>query len=115
MYQSKRGRAKTPVVDIVLFKECFMSTLETAFELDHARFMIASQGKVPRLNWPYKEIFRCLAENKEPESAADWILDALGAHYEIGAQTAAAKIMCRWRSSTSPVHGRWPSGTCPSS
>jgi len=69
-YQSKRGRAKTPVVDIVLFKECFMSTLETAFELDHARFMIASQGKVPRLNWPYKELFRCLAENEDPEKAA---------------------------------------------
>src|SRR5262249_39326251 len=35
-------------LDVVLFKDCWMSTLETAFELrDIVRFMIASQALVP--------------------------------------------------------------------
>jgi hypothetical protein len=78
---NNQERGEDRPVDIVLFKECFMSTLETAFELDQVRYMIASQGKVPRLGWPYKEIFGSLGENSA--RAADQILDALGKHYEV--------------------------------
>ena len=60
-------------IDIVLFKECFMGMLETAFELeDAADYMIASQGRVPRLGWPYVDIFRRLALSQEKrETVAD--------------------------------------------
>ena len=41
-------------LDVVIFKDCFQSLLETAFELGHgeagrprARYMIASQGLIP--------------------------------------------------------------------
>ena len=46
---------KVTPVDIVLFKDCWMSTLETAYELQKsARFMIASPAKVPQKGWPYE-------------------------------------------------------------
>ncbi len=60
-----------------------MSTLETAFELDGVQFLIASQGKVPRLGWPYKKIFRSLAESDDGVQAAARILNELGDYYEV--------------------------------
>ena len=55
-----------PKVDVVLFQDCWMSTLETAFELqDDARYIVASQSLVPvgfdaagmpGAVWPYKDL-----------------------------------------------------------
>ena len=37
-----------PKVDVVLFQDCWMSTLETAFELqDDVRYIVSSQSLVP--------------------------------------------------------------------
>ena len=61
-YQEAGEPSEGSTIDIVLFKECFMGMLETAFELEGAAdYMIASQGRVPRLSWPYVDIFRRLA------------------------------------------------------
>ncbi len=55
-----------PKVDVVLFQDCWMSTLETAFELqDDVRYIVSSQSLVPvgfdatkQLGavWPYKDL-----------------------------------------------------------
>lgn len=57
-------------VEVVLFQDCWMSTLETAFQLqDTVRYVVASQSLVPigyaadgKLGavWPYKELIDCL-------------------------------------------------------
>lgn len=74
-YASHRPRARRRPADagkpapkaekqaaIVLFKNCWMSTIETAFELEpYAEYMIASQAKVPQVGWPYEEMFSALA------------------------------------------------------
>jgi hypothetical protein len=45
--------------DVILFRDCCMSTLETAFQLrDVANYAIASQSLVPiRGQWPYVDLF----------------------------------------------------------
>ena len=41
-------------VDLLLFKNCCSSNLETAYELsDSAEVMIASQEQLPARGWPY--------------------------------------------------------------
>jgi hypothetical protein len=55
-----------PKVDVVLFQDCWMATLETAFELqDDARYIVASQSLVPAgfapgqalgAVWPYENL-----------------------------------------------------------
>lgn len=55
-----------PKVDVVLFQDCWMSTLETAFELqDDARYIVSSQSLVPAgfapgqalgAVWPYEAL-----------------------------------------------------------
>ena len=70
-------------INIVAFKDCFMSTLETAYKLkDWVEFILASPDIVPVPNWPYKDIFECLASGKQPGPAADDILGALDKHYK---------------------------------
>jgi hypothetical protein len=70
-------------VDIIAFKDCFMSTLETAYELeDSADYIIASPQIVPIEGWPYREIFTALAANPEdPEKASRGLVKALKDHY----------------------------------
>ena len=42
-------------VDIVAFKDCFMATLETAYQLSGlADYLLASPGLVPVEGWPYR-------------------------------------------------------------
>ena len=49
-------------VDIVLFKNCCLSNVETAYQLqDCAELMIASQARLPAKGWPYEELFNALA------------------------------------------------------
>jgi hypothetical protein len=72
-------------IDIVLFKNCWMSTLETAFELqEHVEFMIGSQAKVPQIGWPYERMFKALNEGRAlpTRELADVLLQHLGAHYQ---------------------------------
>jgi len=55
-----------PKVDVVLFQDCWMGTLETAFELqDDARYIVSSQSLVPAgfapaaalgAVWPYEQL-----------------------------------------------------------
>jgi hypothetical protein len=55
-------------VEIVLFQDCWMSTLETAFEIaDSTARMVASQSLIPigthygNFMWPYKDLLKDLA------------------------------------------------------
>jgi hypothetical protein len=50
--------------DLVLFKDCLMSTLELACQLaGHAGAVIASQSQIPiEADWPYDRLFASLAE-----------------------------------------------------
>jgi hypothetical protein len=62
----------TPKVEIVLFQDCWMATLETAYTLeDSVRYIVASQSLVPigldsngqvvpTATWPYKKIIDSL-------------------------------------------------------
>ena len=66
------------------FKDCFMSTLETAYELrDSVKFLLASPDIVPIPGWPYQEMLASLTGDKEPGPVAEAILEALGKHYEV--------------------------------
>ena len=77
-------------IDIVLFKDCWMSTAEIAFELHgYVEYMIGSQGRVPQVGWPYAEIFRAVAKiaqqdsEKTPvEQVGQGVLQALASFYD---------------------------------
>jgi hypothetical protein len=72
-------------VDIVLLKDCWLSTLEAACELrGGVRFMVASQSEVPIEGWPYKEIFERLTD-ANTRSVATSLVDALGDFYGLAA------------------------------
>jgi hypothetical protein len=70
-------------LDIVVFKDCFMSTLETASELKGlARYLVASQAIVPIEGWPYTRMFEALNANKDnPRRAAVQLVEELYEHY----------------------------------
>lgn len=69
-------------VDIIVFKDCFMSTLETAYELkDSATYLVASPDIVPIEGWPYSQMFAPLSTKTEAKDAASAILAALHTHY----------------------------------
>jgi Clostripain family len=71
------------LVDIVLLKDCWMSTLEAACELrDGAKFMVSSQTRVPIDGWPYKEMFECLSSDETPTVAAR-LVEVLGDYYDV--------------------------------
>ena len=70
-------------VDLVLLKDCWLSTLEAACEFrDGARFLVASQSEVPIEGWPYKEIFECLTDD-DTRSVATNVVDILGDFYAL--------------------------------
>jgi hypothetical protein len=92
---AKRSLGKA--VDVIAFKDCFMATLETAYELTgFADYLLASPGLVPVEGWPYEPIFKHLTgeqQGKLPSAtraldAAKGILDALKAHYQVPANLA---------------------------
>lgn len=70
-------------IDVVLFKNCCLSALETAYELqDVARFIISSQTRVPGKNWPYEAMFGALSPRpRTTQSIATVMVDALGDFY----------------------------------
>jgi hypothetical protein len=69
-------------VDIIAFKDCFMSTLETAYELkDAATYILASPDIVPIEGWPYGPMFKQLTRTTNPKTAAKGIVGELHRHY----------------------------------
>jgi hypothetical protein len=73
-------------VDIIAFKDCFMSTLETAYELkDAATFVIGSPDIVPIEGWPYARMFEQLARQPEAKAAAKALLKELEQYYRVDA------------------------------
>ncbi len=70
-------------IDIVLFKDCWMSTLETACELQPVvRFVVASQGLVPILPaWPYGDLFNDLVNLAAGGAPRDLVI-RLGKFYD---------------------------------
>lgn len=73
-------------VDIVAFKDCFMSTLETAYELkDAATYLIASPDIVPVEGWPYARMFAQLAAQSDAKLAAKALVKELEQYYKVEA------------------------------
>jgi Clostripain family len=71
-------------LEIVAFKDCFMSTLETVAQLaDLATHVVASQSLVPAENWPYREIFKGLLDGKDRTESAKRFAAALEKHYAL--------------------------------
>jgi hypothetical protein len=63
------GSLGRPYVDLVLFQDCWVSTLEIAYELkDNVRHMIASQGLIRpiRVIWPYGLLFEAIKAGDAP-------------------------------------------------
>ena len=71
-------------IDIVLFRDCFMSTLETAYQLGGtARFVIGSQSQIPITGqWPYKDLFRGLLSAPDVPTAANALTQTLTTYYD---------------------------------
>jgi hypothetical protein len=66
------GALGKPYVDLVIFQDCWMSTLEVAYELkDVVRFMIASQKLVRPMKvvWPFGDLFDELRRDGTPNLA----------------------------------------------
>ena len=73
-------------VDIIAFKDCFMSTLETAYELkDAATYLIGSPDIVPIEGWPYARMFEQLARQPEAKAAAKALVKELAQYYKVEA------------------------------
>ncbi len=73
-------------MDIVAFKDCFMSTLETAYELkDAATYLIGSPDIVPIEGWPYARMFEQLARQPEAKQAARALVKELEQYYKVEA------------------------------
>ena len=73
-------------VDIIAFKDCFMSTLETAYELkDAATYLIGSPDIVPVEGWPYARMFEQLARQPEAKAAARALVKELEQYYKVEA------------------------------
>jgi Clostripain family len=73
-------------VDIIAFKDCFMSSLETAYELkDAATYLIASTDIVPVEGWPYTSMFEQLTRQPDAKLAAKAVVKELHQHYEVAA------------------------------
>lgn len=70
-------------LDVVLFKDCWMSTLETACELQGVvRFVVASQALVPiRPAWPYHDLFSALVAHTDGTAPTE-LVTRLGKFYD---------------------------------
>jgi hypothetical protein len=64
--------SKDGPIEVVLFRDCFMDTLEAAFELHGAvRFMIATQAQAPILGvWPWLNLLAALTPSVDSADAA---------------------------------------------
>jgi hypothetical protein len=99
---AKTNGSKGSPIEILIFKDCFQSILEAAFEFgriddeytERASFMISSQGLVPVAAegdsfeppkelppWPHEELFKCLEGGAKTETVAVNLVDSLGKFY----------------------------------
>lgn len=71
-HMARAMRSKDGPIDVVLFRDCFMDTLEAAFELYGAvRFMIATQAQAPILGvWPCLNLLSALTPSVDSADAA---------------------------------------------
>jgi Clostripain family len=83
-FARRQQRMRRPV-DVAMFKNCWMSTLETAFQLEGtSKYIIASPGLVvPFREWPYEKIFKQLVPDHSTETVARNIFAALGDFYDL--------------------------------
>jgi hypothetical protein len=65
---------------IIVFRDCYMNTLETAYQLRHvAEFMIASQSEMPIAGvWPWTKVLTDLLGNEDLGEAAHGVAKRLG-------------------------------------
>jgi hypothetical protein len=81
---SRTKRALKRPIDIVLFKDCFMGTLESAYEIRKlAQFLITSQSLVPVHGWPYQDILGHVGQSADVEATAMGIVNDLGRYYSV--------------------------------
>jgi hypothetical protein len=73
--------------EVLVFRDCFMSALETAVQFRGAAdFMIASQSVVPIAGiWPWAEFLAALAPDTSSETIADQLARLLGSFLEVPA------------------------------
>jgi Clostripain family len=61
-------------VDVVMFKNCCLSNVETAYQLqDRAELMIASQARVPAKGWPYERLLNALVHDRRGDLSTEQI------------------------------------------
>jgi hypothetical protein len=73
-------------IDIIAFKDCYIGTLEVAFELrDLADFLLTSQGDVPAEGWPYEGMFTALRRSRDASACAIGVYEALEQYYAVPA------------------------------
>lgn len=69
-------------LDLVAFKDCCMSTLETVRELkDLATYVLGSQYLVPAEGWPYKDILTELLRGRDLSESVKGVANALAEYY----------------------------------
>jgi hypothetical protein len=80
-------------VDIVMFKNCCLSNVETAYQLHaDAEFMLASQSRLPAKGWPYDRLFSTLVAEGGPETSTERLARRLVRHLaEYYAETEPAR------------------------
>ena len=75
-------------LDIIGFDACNMGSLEVYYELEgHAKYIVASEKKVPKAGWPYGPIFTKI-KGKTPVSAGKMIVDEYVKAYSNGSRDA---------------------------
>ncbi len=71
-------------VDLVAFKDCVMSTIEIAREIDEvATYVLASQSLVPAEGWPYKQLFAALSRGSSVDDSVRGAANALTEYYAL--------------------------------
>jgi hypothetical protein len=84
-------RSRRGLVDVVLFRDCFVDTLEMVYELHGAaRYMVASQGGVPIANsWPWPTLLSTLMPSASSSDIARAVATQLGSFFDIKANRGA--------------------------
>ena len=75
-------------LDIIAFDACNMGALEVYYELEgHAKYIVASEKKVPKAGWPYDVIITKM-KGKTPVTAGKMIIDEYVKAYSNGSRDA---------------------------
>lgn len=70
--------------DVVLFRDCYMNCLETAYQLRHVTgFILASQALAPATGtWPWRQFMRTLTPDASPAEVGLGLATALAAYLD---------------------------------